>query len=195
MLPFTPARTIGGNGARAGVVSGRPYLRWPRSGPLQQPDSYLDYTYSADGETMCGADPLVSVSVSVSPSGAGETAASAISVNGSTITVWMNGGVAGRWYLVRIEMTTQAGRKFSVLIGFPIDRSLALNPLPTPPDSGFGAALTWPTSIAFALLGADGAVLLGADGAVLTYSLPPLFLTGADGAILLGADNLQLTSA
>jgi len=117
---------------------------WPVDGPLQQPDSDLDYSYIADIETQSGADPLAAVSVSVAPSGTGEVTPHSLSVSGNEVIVWMAGGVAGRRYQVKLRMTTAAGRVFERIITLPIDPSLAVYPLPTPPSAGFGIALSWP---------------------------------------------------
>jgi hypothetical protein len=118
-------------------------LRWPAFGPLQAPDDVLDYGYDATLETRHGNDPIQSLSLSIAPSGDGEMTASNLAVTGNLITVWMAGGVAGRLYLVSLEITLQSGRVFGRLIEVPIDPELATFPPVPPPTPGFGAPIAF----------------------------------------------------
>lgn len=119
-----------------------PPLHWPAFGPLQQPDSYIDYSYVATQETQGGLDPITSASLSVAPSGAGELQPGFLSASNTTVTAWMNGGVPGRVYQVRLELMTEAGRVFEVLIRMEIDRALMAWPPIEPPSLDFGPAIT-----------------------------------------------------
>jgi hypothetical protein len=119
-------------------------LQWPAYGPLQQPQSNLWYTYVANGETGNNADPLASVAVSVAPSGVGEVTIGGLTVSGDSINVRMIGGVAGRFYIVKLVIVTQSQQTFEALISLPMDRTLAPYPLPVPPNLGFGTATNWP---------------------------------------------------
>ena len=114
--------------------------------PTAEPDDSLDYSLQFAALLADVGDSLASVSVSVQPWGTGELAASDFTVSGSgtLATVWLSGGVAGRSYLVKWDITGVSGRVWEVLTYLPIDATLAANPIPAPPNAGFGAPLYWP---------------------------------------------------
>jgi hypothetical protein len=149
------------------------YRTWPSSGPLQAPDSDLDYSYDATIETQDGADPIVEASIAVQPSGAGDVSAHDFSVAGSVLTVWMRGGVAGRRYRVRLEFATASGRAFERIIMLPIDPILATFPVPTVPSTAFSDPLTW-TPLGQAR-DSDGNLVVDSDG-------NPLFTSDVSGS-------------
>jgi hypothetical protein len=177
-------------------------LRWPPEGaPTQFPDSYLDYAYDAAGETNNGDDPITEVAVSSKPSGAGETVPDRIAVQGDAITVWMDGGFAGRVYDVKITITLLSGRVFTKIIRFPIDPSLATWPLTDPFSDDFGTPITWQlginmVSVATALTATGNsqgtaALLLGLTNVFTTVPSG----TGATLSNLLPLEGLRVTNA
>jgi hypothetical protein len=153
-----------------GAFPAAPTLQWPDDGPLQQPGDFLDYSYVAYHETDLGTDPIVSAELAVKPSGSGEMTPSDLTVSGTTVTVWMAGGVAGRRYVVRLTLVTASGRIFDVPIGMLVDPTLAVLPLPTAPSNDFGTVITWPGGggDGFAMVGRTALVGLTADGSSVT---------------------------
>ena len=65
--------------------------------------------------------------------------------DGDLVTAWMQGGVAGRVYLVVLSIATESGQLFQIPIRMPIDPALAVYPLPDPPTTDFGPAVSWGT--------------------------------------------------
>jgi hypothetical protein len=143
-----------------GAFPAAPALRWPADGPLQQPGSYLDYTYLANAESRYGTDPIIAASLAVQPSGAGEMVPAALTVAGSVVTVWMDGGVAGRRYLVMLILTTLSGRVAEIPISLLVDPTLGVQPPPRAPSAGFGTPVVW----AAGLLDSSGNVLFDSSG-------------------------------
>jgi hypothetical protein len=116
-----------------------PRLCWP----CREPDDVLDYAFDVSAALADVTDSVTSASVSIMPSGPGELTVSELSVAGGVATFWLSGGVAGRAYAVRIEVSTGGGRTFEWLPGIAVDPALATYPVPPPPDPGFGPALAW----------------------------------------------------
>jgi hypothetical protein len=130
---------IGAPSSIYGVCPVQPMLQWPMAGP----DEVLDYSLDVTAQLADVGDTIAYATISVSPSGTGELAVGALNVLGNVITAWLSGGVAGRNYLVRIEITTNAARTFQWMIGLLMDPELAGYPLAVPPSLGFGPLTTW----------------------------------------------------
>ena len=116
--------------------------------PVQQPGEYADYSYCATGDiTVNGVqDNILSMSIAVMPSGSGEVQLSRLTLSdtGNLITVWLQGGVAGRVYIYQLILNTQALRTYQIFIGQLCNPLLAANPVPPPPSPFFGNPVTWP---------------------------------------------------
>jgi hypothetical protein len=89
---------------------------------------------------------------SAMPSGTGEVTPSRLSLGPTAatpptetlVTVWLDGGIAGRTYTYKLDLTTFAGRVYEILIGQVCNPLLAANPIPQPVNPGFGTPITWP---------------------------------------------------
>ncbi len=125
--------------AAFGALAAAPAQRWP----VRQPGDLLDYALDVSFALFDVADDLAAVAWSASPSGPGELTAVSVGVEGGVITGWMSGGMPGRVYVVRIEATTIAGRKFEWLAGIQVSAILGPIPLPAPASPGFGPPATW----------------------------------------------------
>ena len=113
------------------------HLRWPSKEPG------TTRTYSLDLSQDLPGVPLKQVSAQLSPSGTGEMAINSISVDASMVNLVFAGGVAGRSHLVKIDVTPQGLPVVEYVAFIYIDRAMASWPIPNPPASGFGAAVTW----------------------------------------------------
>lgn len=119
--------------------------------PNIEPSEYSSYTYDATAAVTYGGvvDPIVAMSVSTDPSGAGEASVASLSLYGSVVTAWINGGVAGRRYIHQLVLTTQSGRVIPILIGQVCDPLLEAMPVPPAPIAAFGAPVPWIFAYAF----------------------------------------------
>jgi hypothetical protein len=115
-----------------------PAYQWP----VTEPDTSRDYAlnYSIALQPL---DVPLEASLSVQPSGSGELQATNLRVVGGLLTWHGAGGIAGRNYIVKINIRTALPETLSFLIGLPIDDLLAIQPLPDPPNSGFGPIIEW----------------------------------------------------
>lgn len=115
--------------------------------PVAQVGRVLDYTFDVARDLRPVSDVIETVRVSAKPSGEGELTINSVEVVlPYEIGVNLSGGVAGRLYMVNIEVTTAAGRTFSYLVGMPMSSILTQYPIPPEPDPGFGPPVTWPTA-------------------------------------------------
>jgi hypothetical protein len=122
-------------------------LQWPEKQTLDT----LDYACDMTGDLVAG-ETITDVAVSVSPSGAGELSVQGVASQGNIIVVWLSGGVGGRGYLVRLDVTTSAGRVFDVLAVVPMSRILMSFPVPEPSSMGFSTPVTLRQQLASATL-------------------------------------------
>jgi hypothetical protein len=119
-------------------------LQWPE----KQPGSVLDYSVDLSGEIEPG-DTIVSVSAMIRPSGPDELAiggraqGDSLYATGSVVTIWLQGGVPGRHYLVRLLVTMTSGRVFDIMVVLAISDVLAVTPRPPAPITGFSTAVVW----------------------------------------------------
>ena len=111
---------------------------------VAEPEDDLDYYADASLLLSDVSDTIVGISASAAPSGSGELQISNVGLAGAVISLWLTGGIPGRFYNVRLLCRTANQRNFSVLIGLQIDTALAQNPLTTPQSSGFGTQAIWP---------------------------------------------------
>ncbi len=130
-----PSPTTGGYGATISA----PLLRWP----VAQPGDNLDYSLDLTGLLADSMDYVSSAAFSASPSGAGELQVGLVTVVNTVVTAWLSGGVPGRRYVGKFDVSTFAGRTFEVLTSLLVSPTLGTPPLPAPPSSGFGTAVTW----------------------------------------------------
>lgn len=114
-----------------------PTLYWPTA----QPDDFLDYGLDLSAPMNDSSDSIVSAAVSVSPSGSGELTLSYLTCASSVVTFWASGGVAGRSYFVKVDVTTLHGREFEFLVGLSISPVLAIFPIPPAPSNGFSTPI------------------------------------------------------
>jgi hypothetical protein len=112
-------------------------LRWPTKDPGST------RTYALDVSDDIVNTIIQSVSASVMPSGVEEMAVNAMSVSGDTIELSLTGGVAGRSYLVKIDVTPFGTFPVEYICWIYIDRTLAAWPVGNPDLLDFGAPATW----------------------------------------------------
>ncbi|MDR3533955.1 MAG: hypothetical protein P4L90_25745 [Rhodopila sp.] len=105
-----------------------------------------DRVYSLDVSAwLCEQeDTLTRVTLDAAPSGEGELIPWYVSVDGAIIHARMFGGVAARIYRVRVIATAASERQQEWLVSLPIDPSLAVYPVPSPPNPDFGEPIMWP---------------------------------------------------
>ena len=127
---------------------------WPVKAPVADPAATLDYLFDVSGIVLDGngnvVDTIVSVSAQVKPSGAGELAVAggpagqSLFLVNNTLTVWLQGGVPGRGsYLLYLIINTSVGRVYGFDVIVPISGSLAMSPVPEPPNSGLSTPVVW----------------------------------------------------
>ena len=116
---------------------------------LDPPAEYADFSY--DCTSLLGpGDYVTGLSICVSPAGTGEIMLSRLGLfpdcygNPVLATVWITGGVPGRVYVYKLNVTTYLTRVFTILIGQATNVVLAQYPLPPPIYPGFGGVISWP---------------------------------------------------
>ena len=124
--------------AAYGTLPAPQALRWPVAGADANLDYYIDFTAAI----IDAGDTIAAVGVSVAPSGAGELSVATVTIEGNIVGAWLSGGVAGRDYTIRNDVTTVAGRTFEALVGLLVDPATAAFPLPDPPSTSFGTPVT-----------------------------------------------------
>jgi hypothetical protein len=71
----------------------------------------------------------------------------ALSLTSTSLVVWLTGGVSGRYYWIKIDVTTldtlSVTRTYEWLIGMTVDPELAPAAPTMPPSAGFGTPVTW----------------------------------------------------
>jgi hypothetical protein len=115
------------------------YLQWPISAANQNLDYYLD-TYEA---IYKNGDQISTVSISVAPSGTGEISVLGVDMEDANIRIDFSGGVPGRLYRVKVNVSTLFGREYSWVVNLPINKEYFAGPFQIAPDPGFGPANTW----------------------------------------------------
>jgi hypothetical protein len=121
-------------------------LVWPE----KQTFDALDYSYDVTADVEPG-DHIVKLVAAVKPSGVGELqiggntppAPNLIAINGTLVTVWLDGGVGGRGYLVRIVVLMNSGRTFDILASLLMSQTLAPYPVPEPDSQDFGQGVSF----------------------------------------------------
>ncbi len=142
MTPSVARTIVVGSGAVPSLTYGvlAQQLRWP----VAEPGASLDYSLDLTAPLADIADTIVSASVAVSPSGAGEMAVLGLTVTGALLTAILAGGVPGRNYKIKVDVTTGGGDVFEYYVGLLVDQSVAtMMPPLAPPNPGFGTAVTW----------------------------------------------------
>ena len=120
--------------------------------PVKQPGGVGAATF-----TICPPSVIPQgCSLSIKPSGLGELSAVSMSFNRNTVSFTVYGGVPGRVYTLNFITLDGNGNAYQALAFLPIDSTLAVDPPPVSPSSGFGPALT----IGIGSLGNDGGVLV-----------------------------------
>lgn len=117
--------------------------------PPKLPDAILDYALNITPAIDPSADFAVSAAVSIAPSGAGEMTASNLfitsnedcSVLNTVLTVTMTGGVPGRTYIIKFDVTMSDQRVFSFLVYQDIPVIIPGTMVPVAPSSDFGTPL------------------------------------------------------
>ena len=84
------------------------------------------------------SSPISAASASVQPSGSGEMQISDLTVVGGVLTVTLDGGVAGRTYIIRIIYNTATDQEVW-LICISVDCRLEVYPPIVPPSPFFGS--------------------------------------------------------
>jgi hypothetical protein len=122
-------------------------LVWPEKAP----DANRGYAMDLTDELDPGETPTA-ISVSISPSGAtddlvvgADVSVMPLYVTGNIVTVWLQGGVPGRVYLVRFLIGTNIKAELSLMVSVPITRTLQAFPPPEPTSTAFGAPTHWPS--------------------------------------------------
>jgi hypothetical protein len=118
-------------------------LKWPEKQTLDA----LDYACDMTGDLVSG-ETITDIAVSVKPSGTDELNVQSVALQGNVIVVWLTGGVGGRGYLVRIDVTTSAERVFDVLAVLPMSRILMPFPVPEPTSQDFSEPITYHEPVA-----------------------------------------------
>jgi predicted Zn-dependent protease len=111
--------------------------------PVKEPDEVLDFQIDATTKIADSADTINAVSVAIAPSGIGEMTVSEIKVNGSFITIWLNGGIPARIYQVNVQVSTTGNRTYEWPTVVQISSDLVTYPIAPPDSAGFGPALIW----------------------------------------------------
>lgn len=134
-MSYPPSRTV--------VVQsiGPQVLQWA----VAEPDDYLDYylDVTAPLANLPTSDLIANVTASALPSGAGElTIQSVNQISNSVVQAWLQGGVPGRLYTIKLDIATFYGRQLSYQVLLPIDPLPYLPPVPVAPSPGFGTPIT-----------------------------------------------------
>ena len=142
-MTVSPDRTIviPAKQAAYGILPMAPRWSWD----VAEPEDSLDYGLDITAPLADVSDTIVAFVASVYPWGEGELTLSAPQLDGNVIGLTAAGGMAGRPYVVRIQVATTAGRRLTWRIGLPIDASAGPLP-PAPVNSGFGSAINWPAN-------------------------------------------------
>lgn len=110
--------------------------------PVGNPDDFLDYSLDLTAALAETTDTILSAMLAVAPSGTGELVASNLTFSGGIVTGWLTGGVAGRIYTVRIDVSTKQDRIFSFYVRLPLDVRLATFPIIPPLVAGYGTPIS-----------------------------------------------------
>ena len=105
----------------------------------------LDYEIDL-GPALAG-DPVANISWRGSAPelvvGTGTNGLPGASLKGTKATVWVSGGVPGRFYTVNADVTTTGGRELSIGFGVQVTDSTGISPR-TPASRGMGGLTTVP---------------------------------------------------
>ena len=112
-------------------------LRWPTKDPGSTRTYALDVSYDIINTIIS------SVSAAVTPSGVGEMTINGLMVSGDIIELSLTGGVAGRSYMIKVDITPFGALPVEYVCWIYIDRTLALWPVKDPDLAYFGAPVTW----------------------------------------------------
>lgn len=174
-----------------GAITPLPATTWPSP---QSTDAVLAYSWDVSSDL--GSVTVSSVSISAAPSGAGELTISNLSMTGSVVTAFISGGVAGRQYVVKIDVSYGGASVYSKLIGLTVAPILAnWDTMPDPPSAGFGTPLVWTggTITTTAALGGVATGLTGAGSSAATATLLSATVNVASGGVAGGGFVLNGT--
>ena len=111
--------------------------------PAKDPADVLDYQFDiAPALSGNDGDAVATLDVSISPTDLGDLSLASAAADGSRAILWLQGGQAGRTYLVTLTIGTQAGRILSRSVLLPV---LAFASAPSTPNvlqTDTGDALT-----------------------------------------------------
>jgi hypothetical protein len=133
-------------------VSGGPFfittrLRWPR----QQPGNVnVDYSIRLSDYLVCAPGSVVqSAAISNAPSGTGEISISSLSVGGGLITALLTGGVPGRSYTFKLDVTLNTSQVLEFIIQLFVSSAIGIGIQQLAPSEGFSTPVTWtgPTEV------------------------------------------------
>ena len=112
--------------------------------PIWFPARYVNANLAYSINVACAMAPgdvIGAASVAIAPSGDGEMVPSAISINGSAITILPTGGQPGRVYIYNLIVTMTDGNVYPFVIQQCVSPGLAGYPIPIAPDPGYGTML------------------------------------------------------
>ena len=112
-------------------------LHWPDKEPGSTRTYALDISEDIPGAL------IQQVSASIMPSGVNEMTINALIVSGDTIEFSMTGGVSGRSYMVKVDVTPYGALPVEYMCWLYIDRVTAGWPVPNPAYAQFGAPIVW----------------------------------------------------
>jgi hypothetical protein len=117
-------------------------LRWPEKAE----ESILDYSVDL-GDELATGDTVTHIAASIKPAGeltiGGRSVGEQLYANGSLVTVWLQGGVAGRTYLVRLVVTCSNSKVFDILTELRVANTLGVSPATVPVTNDFSTAQEW----------------------------------------------------
>jgi hypothetical protein len=100
-------------------------------------------TYKIDAACALGSTVIESVSAAIAPNGLSEAVIAALTVNGQCVDLTVGGGVPGRSYVVKIDVTSFGTPVAEYARALYIDRVFAAWPIGDPAGTAFGPAVTW----------------------------------------------------
>lgn len=125
-------------------AAGLTVLQWPVAEAGDDLDYYLDVSAAINQYN----DSINQVSASIKPSGVGELQPVFLSIaDDNVIDIWLSGGVPGRVYTIKIDVTGSSNRIYSWLVTLPIDKKYSIPPFPLPPSPGFGPPIIFVNSV------------------------------------------------
>jgi hypothetical protein len=169
-------------------------LRWPTG----QPDDLLDYALDYSAWLADVGDTIAGVTVQIAPSSNGDWQPVSVGSECGLVVVFAAYGFAGRDSMVKVVVTTAAGRRVTTFVQHLTSYLLACSPPAPTPVPGYGPMLSWPPYVPVGgpavnlpplTVAATGTNQLTA--ALIPYLSVALVNAGAGGGVVLGVQASQ----